>query len=83
MYELYTLWGHQPIPEAKRVDEGDKMSILRINQILFFKMHNLFSVDPLEVPFDNEFNAIVERDGERFIAYYPAIPGTNGQGRTK
>jgi len=76
---LYTLWDHQPIPEAKRVDEGDKMSILRINQILFFKMPNLFSVEP----FDNEFNAIVERDGERFIVYCPAIPGANGQGRIK
>ena len=31
----------------------------------------------------NEFNAIVERDGEWFIAYCPEIPGANGQGRTK
>ena len=31
----------------------------------------------------NEFNAIVEKDGDWFIAYSPEIPGTNGQGRTK
>ena len=30
----------------------------------------------------NEFNAIVERDGEWFVAYCPEIPGANGQGRT-
>jgi predicted RNase H-like HicB family nuclease len=31
----------------------------------------------------NEFTAVVERDGEWFIAYCPEIPGANGQGRTK
>jgi predicted RNase H-like HicB family nuclease len=31
----------------------------------------------------NEFTAIVERDGEWFIAYSPEVPGANGQGRTK
>jgi predicted RNase H-like HicB family nuclease len=31
----------------------------------------------------NEFTAIVERDGDWFIAYCPEIPGSNGQGRTK
>ena len=31
----------------------------------------------------NEFNAVIERDGEWFIAYCPEIPGANGQGRTK
>ena len=31
----------------------------------------------------NEFTAIIERDGEWFIAYSPEIPGANGQGRTK
>jgi predicted RNase H-like HicB family nuclease len=31
----------------------------------------------------NEFNAIVEKDGDWFIAYCPEIPGANGQGRTK
>jgi predicted RNase H-like HicB family nuclease len=30
----------------------------------------------------NEFTAIVERDGEWFIAYCPEIPGANGQGRS-
>jgi predicted RNase H-like HicB family nuclease len=31
----------------------------------------------------NEFTAIVERDGNWFIAYSPEIPGANGQGKTK
>ena len=31
----------------------------------------------------NEFTAIIERDGEWFIAFCPEIPGANGQGRTK
>lgn len=30
----------------------------------------------------NEFTAIIERDGEWFIAYCPEIPGANGQGKT-
>ena len=31
----------------------------------------------------NEFTAIIERDGEWFIAYSPEVPGANGQGLTK
>ena len=31
----------------------------------------------------NEFMAIIERDGEWYIAYCPEVPGANGQGRTK
>lgn len=31
----------------------------------------------------NEFTAIIEHDGEWFIAYCPEIPGANGQGRTR
>ncbi len=31
----------------------------------------------------NEFAAIVEQDGEWFIAYCPEVPGANGQGRTR
>ncbi len=31
----------------------------------------------------NEFIAVIERDGEWFIAYSPEIPGANGLGRTK
>ncbi len=31
----------------------------------------------------NEFMAIIERDGEWFIAYCPDVPGANGQGKTK
>ena len=30
----------------------------------------------------NEFTAIIERDGDLFIAYCPEIPGANGQGTT-
>jgi predicted RNase H-like HicB family nuclease len=30
----------------------------------------------------NEFEAIIEEDGEWFVAYSPEIPGANGQGRT-
>jgi predicted RNase H-like HicB family nuclease len=30
----------------------------------------------------NEFTAIIERDGETFIAFCPEIPGANGQGET-
>ena len=30
----------------------------------------------------NEFMAIIERDGDWFVAYCPEIPGANGQGRT-
>ena len=32
---------------------------------------------------NNEFTAIIEGDGDWFIAYSPEIPGANGQGRTK
>ena len=31
----------------------------------------------------NEFTAIIEKDGDWFIAYCPEIPGANGQGCTK
>ena len=31
----------------------------------------------------NEFTAIMERDGEWYIAYCPEIPGAHGQGNTK
>jgi predicted RNase H-like HicB family nuclease len=31
----------------------------------------------------NEFTAIIERDGDWYIAYCAEIPGANGQGRTK
>ena len=30
----------------------------------------------------NEFTAIIEQDGEWYIAYSPEILGANGQGRT-
>ena len=30
----------------------------------------------------NDFTAIIEKDGDWFIAYCPEIPGANGQGRT-
>ena len=31
----------------------------------------------------NEFTAIIERDGQWFIAYCLEIPGANGQGKSK
>jgi predicted RNase H-like HicB family nuclease len=30
----------------------------------------------------NEFTAIIEQDGDWYIAYCPEVPGANGQGRT-
>ena len=31
----------------------------------------------------NEFSAIIEKDGNWYVAYCPEVPGANGQGRTK
>ena len=31
----------------------------------------------------NAFTAIIERDGDWFIAYCPQVPGANGQGKTR
>ena len=31
----------------------------------------------------NEFTAIIEQDGDWYIAYSPEIPGANGQGHTR
>ena len=31
----------------------------------------------------NEFTAIIEQDGDWYIAYSPEVTGANGQGRTK
>ena len=31
----------------------------------------------------NEFTAIIDQDGDWFVAYCPEIPGANGQGMTK
>jgi predicted RNase H-like HicB family nuclease len=30
----------------------------------------------------NEFTAVIEKDGEWYIAYCPEVPGANGQGRS-
>jgi predicted RNase H-like HicB family nuclease len=30
----------------------------------------------------NEFTAVIERDGDWFVAWSPEVPGANGQGRT-
>ncbi len=32
---------------------------------------------------ENEFTAIIEREGDWYIAYCPEVPGANGQGTTK
>jgi predicted RNase H-like HicB family nuclease len=34
------------------------------------------------VPMHNEFTALIERDGDWFIAQCPEVPEANGQGRT-
>jgi predicted RNase H-like HicB family nuclease len=31
----------------------------------------------------NEFTAVIERNGDWYIAYCPEVPGANGQGKTK
>ncbi|MFB0516863.1 MAG: type II toxin-antitoxin system HicB family antitoxin [Candidatus Neomarinimicrobiota bacterium] len=31
----------------------------------------------------NEFTAVMEKDGDWYIAYCPEVPGANGQGRTR
>jgi len=31
----------------------------------------------------NEFTAIIEKDGDWYIAFCPEVPGANGQGQTK
>ena len=31
----------------------------------------------------NTFTAILERDGEWYVAYSPEVPGANGQGRSR
>lgn len=36
-----------------------------------------------EAALASEFTAILERDGEWFVAYSPEIPGANGQGKNK
>jgi predicted RNase H-like HicB family nuclease len=36
----------------------------------------------LEDDMHNEFTAVIEPDGDWYIAYCPEIPGANGQGRT-
>jgi predicted RNase H-like HicB family nuclease len=31
---------------------------------------------------NNEFSAIIEKDGDWYVSYCPEIPGANGQGKT-
>ena len=31
----------------------------------------------------SEFTAVIEQDGDWFIAYAPEVPGANGQGKSK
>ena len=31
----------------------------------------------------SEFTAVIEQDGEWFVAYSPEVPGANGQGKSK
>ena len=43
----------------------------------------VLTAPPVEAHVHNEFTAIIEKDGDWFIAYCPEIPGANGQGRTR
>jgi predicted RNase H-like HicB family nuclease len=36
----------------------------------------------MEGTMQNEFTAVIERDGEWFVAWCPEIPEANGQGKT-
>ena len=36
-----------------------------------------------EVVVTNEFTAVIERDGDWFIAFCPEVSGANGQGKSK
>jgi predicted RNase H-like HicB family nuclease len=38
---------------------------------------------PASLSMHNEFTAVIERDGDWYIAYCPEVPGANGQGTTK
>ncbi len=38
---------------------------------------------PYHFSMHNEFTAVIEQDGDWYIAYCPEVPGANGQGRTK
>jgi hypothetical protein len=55
----------------------------RISQVRQSTVNALFSLVVGGSQRTNEFTAIIERDGECFIAYRLEIPSGNGQGRTK
>ena len=40
-------------------------------------------MDSVVIKMHNEFTAIIEQDGEWYVAYCLEIPGANGQGHTK
>jgi predicted RNase H-like HicB family nuclease len=47
----------------------------------------IFFLSKSQLPFyalfmRNEFTAVIERDGDWFVAWSPEIPGANGQGHT-
>ncbi len=54
---------------------------MRFSAISCNLCHVAYSLWP-EENMRNEFTAIIEQDGEWYIAYCPEIPGANGQGRT-
>jgi predicted RNase H-like HicB family nuclease len=58
--------------------EGD-IYHLSANGVSSFTTGNI----KMEASMHNEFTAIIENEGEWFIAYCPEVPGANGQGRTK
>jgi predicted RNase H-like HicB family nuclease len=49
-----------------------------LSGILYFRFHLL-----TRSHMHNEFTAIIEQDGQWYVAYCPEVPGANGQGRTK
>jgi predicted RNase H-like HicB family nuclease len=48
-----------------------------------FSMRNSLVTSYSCILMRKEFEAIIERDGEWYVAYSPEIPGANGQGRTQ
>jgi len=53
-----------------------------LSQCTYNALRSVSNVARWEDPMRNEFTAIIEPDGEWYVAYCPEIPGANGQGRT-
>ena len=61
----------------------------KLNELEYKLDINIIPIDSEYIPetrkiaMQNEFTAIIEKDGDWFVSYCPEIPGANGQGRTK